>query len=64
MAFVLAMRGTDTHTKEHAIYITDEAKAYEMVSSGTYKIRAVRDGDRSPSLLGLGNKAVRGVIKV
>lgn len=52
------------HHKTHKIYVADEAKAHAMVASGTYKIRAVRDDDSSPSLLALGDRAVRDVIKL
>jgi hypothetical protein len=62
-AFILAKRGTNTHHKEFKIRVLDEEQAYQMVASGTYKIRAIREGDKSPSLVGLGDRAVRQVTR-
>lgn len=63
-AFRLSRRGAQMHRSENAIHVTDEAKAYQMVASGTYKIRTVRDGVKSPSLLGLGDRVVASVEKI
>lgn len=41
----------------------NENQAYQMVASGTYKIRAIRDGDKAPSLVGLGDRAVKQVVR-
>lgn len=62
--FVLAKRGAGTHTREQAIEITDGKKAYEMLASGTYKIRATRGAGDAPSLLGLGGNVVRAVVRI
>lgn len=64
LAFNLAPRGARTHTKAFKIEVEDEAKAYEMVASGTYKIRATVGAGVSPSLLGLGDRTVRRIVKV
>lgn len=62
-AFVLAKRGSKTHHKEFKIEVMDENQAYQMVASGTYKIRAIRHGDKAPSLVGLGDRAVKQVVR-
>ena len=63
-AFQLAPRGTRMHLRENAIQVHDEAKAYAMVASGTYKIRAVKQRGDSPSLLGLGDRVVRAIVRI
>lgn len=63
-AFNLAKRGAGTHTREHRIEVEDEAKAYEMVASGTYKIRATRGNGDAPSLLGLGDRVIKAVVRI
>lgn len=63
IAFVLAPRGAGTHKREHAIEVDDEARAYEMVRSGTFKIRATRDPKAAAGLLGLGDRAVKGIVR-
>lgn len=62
-AFQLAPRGSKTHHKEHAIEVTDEDRAFAMVASGTYKIRAVRGRTDAPSLLGVGDRAVKSIVR-
>lgn len=57
--FTLAPRGANMHRAEHAIHIEDEDEAFQMVASGTYRIRAVRAEGQPPSLLGMGDRAVR-----
>lgn len=64
LAFNLAPRGAGTHTQAFKIEVEDEAKAYEMVASGTYKIRATIGAGVAPSLLGLGDRTVRRLVKV
>lgn len=64
LAFNLAPRGARTHTQAFKIEVQDEAKAYEMVASGTYKIRATIGAGVAPSLLGLGDRTVRRLVKV
>lgn len=49
------------HKREHAIPVHDESEAYEMVRSGTYRIRAVRSAGDPPSLLGLGDRVVNAI---
>jgi hypothetical protein len=63
-AFLLSKRGTDSHHDVNVIEVDDEQMACDMVASGTYKIRAIRKGERAPSLLGLGDRAVSGIVKV
>lgn len=62
--FILAKRGTGSHHKEFKIEVDEEERAYQMVASGTYKIRAIREGDKAPSLLGVGDIAVRTVVRI
>jgi len=62
--FVLAPRGANTHHAEYAIHIEVEEDAYEMVQSGTYKIRAVRSINDPASLLGTGDRAIARVVRV
>jgi hypothetical protein len=59
----LAKRGAETHHKEFKIQILEEEQAFQMVASGTYKIRAIREGDKSPSLVGLGDRAVKQIAR-
>lgn len=62
--FTLAPRGANVHHAEHAIHVAEEEEAYQMVASGTYKIRAVREEGQSPSLLGAGDRAVKAVERI
>ncbi len=62
--FTLAPRGKDMHHAAHAIHVEDEDTAFQMVASGTYKIRAVREQGQAPSLLGLGDRAVKSAERI
>lgn len=62
-AFVLSLRGVNMHHAEHAIHVADEEKAYQMVASGTYKIRAVRGTGDPANLLGVGDRAISKVVR-
>ena len=62
--FTLAPRGANKHRAEHAIHVEDEDEAFQMISSGTYKIRAVREEGQAPSLLGVGDRVVKSAERI
>lgn len=62
--FTLAPRGADMHRAEHAIHIEDEDTAFQMVSSGTYRIRAVREEGQAPSLIGVGDRVAKSAERI
>ena len=63
--FTLAPRGAHMHRAEHAIHVEEECPRFrQMISSGTYKIRAVRDEGQAPSLLGVGDRVVKSAERI
>ena len=62
VAFRLAELGKRSSVRGNVIEIKDEATAYQMAASGKYQIRAQREGDRGPTFVRLGGRAVKDIV--
>lgn len=62
VAFRLAERGAGNNVRAKVIEVDDEAIAYRMAATGEYLIRAQREGDRGPTFVRVGSRAVREIV--